>query len=228
MISSAHIFSAVPRTASAVIAACVVALAVVLVGPVGAASAHDELVATDPAAGAVLTEAPDTLTLSFSAELLPEPGATEVRVTDAGGTTLAEGAPVISGTTVTQALLPGAGDYSVLWRVVSSDGHPISGEYSFTVDAPEPEPAPTPTATTSELPSASAEPEPSASAAPAVTDTGAPASDDDASTFSPWIIGAIVGVLVLGAVVYLLVARARRAGDSGAAPKTDSHPGTGR
>ena len=40
--------------------------------------------------------------------------------------------------------------------------------------------------------------------------------------------GAIVGVLVLGAVVYLLVARARRAGDSGAAPKTDSHPGTGR
>lgn len=209
-------------------AACVVALAAVLFGPVGAASAHDELVATDPAAGAVLTEVPEALTLSFSAELLPEPGATEVRVTDEGGTALADGAPVIAGTTVTQTVLPGTGAYTVLWRVVSSDGHPISGEYSFTVDSPEPEP----TATASEPASASAtpdpDPEPSASASDAVTDTGAPASDEDASAFSPWIIAALAGVLVLGAVVYLLVARARRAGDAGAAPKTDSHPGTGR
>ncbi|WP_433413597.1 copper resistance CopC family protein [Microtetraspora malaysiensis] len=45
------------------------------------------------------------------------------------------GTPAVHGSEVTQAVsgsLP-AGKYSVAWRVVSSDGHPIEGEIPFTV-----------------------------------------------------------------------------------------------
>lgn len=216
------------RSIGALVAAVFIALAAMLFGPAGAASAHDELVATDPAADAVLSEAPASLTLTFSAELLPAQGATEVQVSDASGAALADGEPVVAGSSVTQAVQAGSGVYTVLWRAVSSDGHPISGEYSFTVDAP----APAPTATPSESASPSTEPEATEAPTPTASETAAPVTTEDgaedAAAISPWIIGTIVAVIVTGAVVYLLVARARRAGDAGAAPKTDSAPRTGR
>ena len=110
------------------------------------ASAHDELVSTDPAAGAAVDALPAQLTLTFSGELATDPGATELQVTDAAGTSLANGDPVVADTTVTQPLAGAAsGAITVLWKVVSSDGHPISGEYTFTVTAPAPSPTPTPT-----------------------------------------------------------------------------------
>lgn len=214
------------RSVGPLVAAVFIAIAAVLFGPVNAASAHDELVSTDPAPDAVLAEAPEMLTLTFSAELLPQQGATEVQVTDASGAELADGAPVVAATTVTQAVQAGAGVYTVLWRAVSSDGHPISGEYSFTVDSPAPAPTASPSESVS--PSPETEPEVIETSAPAVSETAVPVADEDAAGVSPWIFGAILGVVVAGAVVYLLVARARRAGDAGAAPKTDSSPRTGR
>ena len=49
-------------------------------------------------------------------------------------TALAAGDPVLDGTRLTQPLAGSAsGTVTVLWRVVSSDGHPVSGELSFTV-----------------------------------------------------------------------------------------------
>ncbi len=47
------------------------------------ASAHDELVSTDPAADTSLDALPAQLTLTFSGELATDPGATELQVTDA-------------------------------------------------------------------------------------------------------------------------------------------------
>jgi hypothetical protein len=56
------------------------------------------------------------------------------------------------GGTVTQALQSGApaGNYTVEWRITSTDGHPISGAFTFTSDgagggttASQPAPAPT-------------------------------------------------------------------------------------
>jgi hypothetical protein len=42
--------------------------------------------------------------------------------------------------TVTQSLEPGApaGTYTVLWRVTSVDGHPVSGRFTFTAIAAAP------------------------------------------------------------------------------------------
>ncbi len=98
------------------------------------AFAHDELIGADPADGAVLDVLPPELTLTFSGVLLDGEGATELAVTDAGGADLTGGDPVLDGVRVTQPLTGTAsGTVHVAWRVVSSDGHPISGEYTFSV-----------------------------------------------------------------------------------------------
>ena len=41
---------------------------------------------------------------------------------------------------MTEHLQPGspAGQYKVIWRVTSADGHPVSGKFSFTATSPSP------------------------------------------------------------------------------------------
>ncbi|HWI32327.1 MAG TPA: copper resistance CopC family protein, partial [Microbacterium sp.] len=168
------------------------------------AFAHDELLSSDPAADAVLAEAPGQVTLTFSADLITGEGATEVQVLDAAGTAVGDGDAVTEGTSVTQPLAAdlGNGAYRVLWKVVSSDGHPTSGEFAFTVDAP----VATPSASQSETTEPSAEPTaavPSASEAPSAESVGT-------SSAVPWVIAGIIAAAVVVAVVYLLAARARR------------------
>lgn len=174
------------------------------------ASAHDELVSSDPADGATLDAAPEALTLTFSANINAEPSATEVQVTDAAGTALA-GTPAVLDNVLTVPVDAAEGEASgaitVLWKVVSSDGHPISGEFAFTVNAPAP--TATPSATASAEPSASADP--SATPEPSETEIAPPMDED--STFGevwPWIVGLVLFAAVGGAVLYLLVSRSRR------------------
>ena len=196
---------AAPRSLAAVIIAAILLIFSAVLLSASPASAHDELVSTDPAAGAAVDALPEQLTLTFSGELATDQGATELQVTDAAGTSLANGDPVVAETTVTQPLAGTAsGAITVLWKVVSSDGHPISGEYTFTVTAPAPTPTPTPT------PSATVSSTPTE--APSVTETAVPVTDEDADSDDawPWIVGAILLVAIAGAVTYLLVSSARR------------------
>jgi methionine-rich copper-binding protein CopC len=168
------------------------------------ASAHDELVSTDPAADSTVDALPAELTLTFSEAIDATEGASEVQVTDAAGTTLSAVPPTSQDNVLTQPLEGTAsGIVTVLWKVVSSDGHPVSGEFSFTVTepvAPTPTPsetaAPTPTPEETEV----ATPSPSAS----------PEAEDGSSDAWPWIIGGIVLVALAGGVAYLLVSRARQ------------------
>ena len=54
-----------------------------------------------------------------------------------------------------------SGVITVLWKVVSSDGHPISGEFSFTATgAPTPTPTQTATPTVTPTPTETVEPTP--------------------------------------------------------------------
>lgn len=187
------------------------------------ASAHDELRSSDPAAGATLETPPEQLTLTFSGEISTEAGATEIQVTDADGTSLTDGDPVVEGAVVTQPLTDAAsGAVTVLWKVVSSDGHPISGELGFTVTAP-PTPTPTPTATPTETPTATptAEPTPTPTVSPEPAD----------STFSdvwPWIVGAVIVAGLGGALIYLLVSRNRRLRDGEALRASAAEAAAGR
>lgn len=106
---------------------------VALLATAAPASAHDQLISSDPASDQELAEAPTTVSLTFSADVL-DMGAAVV-VSDAGGTDWVSAAPTIDGPTVTAALEPGMPDagYEIRWRVVSSDGHPITGVVPFTV-----------------------------------------------------------------------------------------------
>ncbi|MDN3481882.1 copper resistance protein CopC [Arthrobacter sp. APC 3897] len=67
-----------------------------------AALAHDELVSSTPADGAVLAEAPAELELVFSSALMDI--GNKVIVADAAGTNLAESEPVLNRETLVQAL----------------------------------------------------------------------------------------------------------------------------
>lgn len=207
-----YAFRSLIRRAAAVLVALLVAAGTIVVGAQSAA-AHDQLVQTDPADGSTLDVLPTQISLTFSADPLDEAGATVVQVTDAAGVVLNDGDTMQDGAVITQQLTPGAtGLISVVWRVASSDGHPVSGEFSFTV---------TGTATASATPTPTA----SATAAPTVTESASPPPSGDAGAAAlPWIIGAVVLVAVV-AVIVLLAARARqqrRANEERTAGRDDS------
>lgn len=168
------------------------------------AAAHDQLVSTDPADGSNVAAMPAEVTLTFNAELLGD-GGNEVVVTDAAGASLADGPAVVDGVNLRQPLTgEGAGAITVQWRAVSSDGHPISGEFAFTAPAAA---APTP----SVEPSTTPEPMMTTQSTPAPSATDAAPAASDAPSPLPWIIGAVV-LLVVVAVVVVLVARPRGPG----------------
>ncbi|WP_322409335.1 copper resistance protein CopC [Microbacterium invictum] len=188
--------------------AVLLGLTAVFVLPV-AASAHDELIGSDPAPGSSAEQSPTAITLTFSGLVSQEPGATVIEVTDAAGAALVDGSPTITDNVVSQPIAPAqAGAVTVLWKVVSSDGHPISGELTFTVTGgASPSPTPDATATASEpaaSPSASAS---ETAAAPSPTADPEPASSTAAIV--PWIIVGVVAAAAGGAIVYLLLARAQ-------------------
>jgi len=104
--------------------------AVVVAGP---ASAHDELLNATPRDGATVDQLPSEIQLAFDRSVLPD--LSVVRVTGPGGEALATGTPTVAGTVVTQrtAGRAPAGDYRLAYRVVSADGHPVTGGWTFTV-----------------------------------------------------------------------------------------------
>ncbi|MBT2476347.1 copper resistance protein CopC [Microbacterium sp. ISL-103] len=186
------------------------------------ASAHDSLLSSSPEADGTVQTLPAELTLTFSAKIIDEEGATEVVVTDPSGASVIEGAPTVDGALVTQPLAAEApaGAYHVIWKVVSSDGHPTSGEFDFTVAASTVGTATTPPTA---APTAAPTVQPTATAGPGTDVTPAPASDEESpATVVIWIL-AIAGVLVIIGIVVWLVVRGRRTSS-----QTDSDPSSER
>ncbi|WP_341359552.1 copper resistance CopC family protein [Georgenia sp. M64] len=117
------------RAVLAVVAALVLATA-------PAATAHDVLLESSPADGARLASSPREITLTFSADLLATGAA--MAVSDDAAATVAEAPAEVDGRVAAVSLeeeLP-AGGYTVTWSVVSSDGHRIDGDLTFTVEGP--------------------------------------------------------------------------------------------
>ncbi|MEV5829255.1 copper resistance CopC family protein [Spirillospora sp. NPDC052242] len=156
------------------------------------ATAHTALTGSNPEEGSTVAP-PSEIVLTFANPVtLPQ-----VVVTDESDVRHETGEPRAVDTDVTQALkapLPN-GDYTVGWRAVSPDGHPISGTFEFTVEGAAPS---SPAA--QEAPSA----EPSA-AAPAPASSPASSSESEGTSASwLWIgLGALVVALVVGGVAWL-------------------------
>lgn len=183
------------------------------------ASAHDTLLESSPAADATVETLPENLTLTFSAELISGDGATAVVVTDAAGETVSDGEPAVNGAVVTQPLVAeaDAGAYDVVWKVVSSDGHPISGEFSFTVETSTVTEAPTPIP--SSAPTETAAPSETVAPAESMTPAESPDMTADSSISAPWIIAGAAAVLIAAFLVVVFIRRRRR---SGAASDSDA------
>jgi copper resistance protein C len=127
--------------------AVVLAAAALLVGAATAAQAHNVLVGTSPADGSTVKVVPAAVMLAFNEPALAV-GA-EIIVTGPGGP-VQSGAAVLVNNTVSEHLQPGspAGQYKVVWRVTSADGHPVSGTFSFTATSASAGQRPTATPTT--------------------------------------------------------------------------------
>ena len=110
-------------------------LAAATLGLAGPASAHDAAESTSPAQGASLAAPPEEVSVTFSNKPLGIGSSFSVK--DAAGTEWADGSVQIVDNVASQKLRPGgpAGMYTVAWRVVSSDSHPIEGTFTFTVTA---------------------------------------------------------------------------------------------
>ena len=105
------------------------------------AFAHSALVSANPSAGTDLGEAPAEVRLVFNEDLLlvgdANPNRLEV-VSRSGD--LVSGEVEVKGPEIFVPIdkeRAVSGEYSVKYRVVSADGHPIEGEYNFTITGVE-------------------------------------------------------------------------------------------
>ena len=101
------------------------------------ANAHDELVSQSPAQGETVQAGVVDIRLEFSdAPLALEDGTgNEIFVTGPNGAIKYAGClPTDGNFGVLQADLDQVGTHTVAWRVVSADGHPISGEFTFEIE----------------------------------------------------------------------------------------------
>ncbi|MBS3180745.1 copper resistance CopC family protein [Leucobacter manosquensis] len=97
-----------------------------------AANAHDQLVSADPVDGASV-DALEEIALQFNNAPLGLENSNLVRVIGPDGRYYETGCPTLAGPVVSAPVELGApGEYEVQWRVVSSDGHPIAENSSFT------------------------------------------------------------------------------------------------
>ncbi|GAA2427925.1 copper resistance CopC/CopD family protein [Streptomyces glaucus] len=108
-----------------------------LLAGAGPASAHAALTGSDPRQGAVVDRAPAQVSLTFSERVAVDGDA--LRVLDPRGKRVDDGEPAgAGGTTYTVRLHSGLpdGTYTVTYRVVSADSHPVAGAFTFSIGAP--------------------------------------------------------------------------------------------
>jgi copper resistance protein C len=124
----------VSRLARVLLGAAVAAAAVLAVG--APAQAHNYVVSTIPEDGAVLTELPAQFSVTTNDNLLNLGGNGHgfvMQIRGADGAYYGDGCVTVSGPAMsTDAALGEPGDYTIVWQLVSTDGHSASGEVSFT------------------------------------------------------------------------------------------------
>ncbi|RVX43245.1 hypothetical protein EDD27_5920 [Nonomuraea polychroma] len=193
-----------------------------------AAHAHNVLIGSDPKDGATLTASPERVTLLFDQAV--RQGYAQVGVTGADGSAWADGEAVVAAERVSVKVkpLPAGGSYVVGYRILSADGHPVTGKITFrlTADAsgqPSPSSAATaPGTTAGEIPQSSGADASGAGTGEVAGDSSAEATEAAANGGAGmavvWIVGALL-VLAAGTAVAL-----RRAPSPRTAPTSLTAP----
>ena len=197
------------------------------------ASAHDFVVSSTPADGETLTALPAAFSVTANEALVDFVGdgtGFGIQVTDAAGRFYGDGCVSLVDTTMSMpATLGEAGDYTMVWQLISSDSHPVSGTVAFSwapgAGAPlsdgspaapvcgEVAATPDPTMTTQ-----AEEP----SDAPVTTAEPAPAAGDTTGTLL-WLGGAALAIVAAVGVTLLLVRPKKAPGEK--APGEKAAPG---
>ncbi|WP_394614699.1 copper resistance CopC family protein [Lentzea sp. JNUCC 0626] len=100
------------------------------------AAAHNALIGSDPKDKTSLEVGPEMVTLTFDQDVQGGQGINEITVVDStGGHYEVDGDPTIKDTAVSARVnaLGKAGEYKIGYRILSADGHPVSGELTFTL-----------------------------------------------------------------------------------------------
>lgn len=186
--------TSIPRILVLVAATALASLLLVPSG--GTALAHTGLQSSTPADGETWIVAPDAVTLTFGTAIASE--FAQVAVTGPDGESVTSGEVAIDGSVVTQPVsTSGDGAYVVAYRVVSEDGHPVSGQLTFSLTGTDGGAATESTPSESTLTNT---PPPTPDAETAVSPAADSATDDDAGSSSGlWaLLAAVAVVLVAG------------------------------
>ena len=185
--------------------AIVLAAAALATSAIAPADAHSRLVSTSPADGAVLSEPPATVSFTFDEDLLP--GTDTISVNDDAGNVIATAAVEPEGATISMPWPAEAtsGTYQVAFRVVSGDGHPVTGAISLTVSGqPAASGSPSSGAGTESTPPTT---ESAAPTSPAATTPPAPTPRGIAA----WLV-VVLALIVLALIAFVAVALIHRRG----------------
>ncbi|GLW96518.1 copper resistance CopC family protein [Microtetraspora sp. NBRC 16547] len=197
-----------------------------LLGVAAPAQAHNVLVGSDPENGAQVSTAPKRITLNFDQPVRKD--FARIAVTGPDGATYEQGEITAKGDSVSIGLAPlgPAGAYVIGYRIVSNDGHPVTGTITFTLTtAGQAAGQPSPSATTPADPSASSSPTTSPTSSAQAPNGGAepPAADGQPgrttsavdlsaqSSSGGWVWGLlVVAVALLALSAFVLVRHDRR------------------
>jgi hypothetical protein len=151
--------------------------------------------------------------LDFGGENTGSAGALEVQGPD--GLFYGDGCVTVAGPSIsTPAALGPAGDYTVLWRVVSTDGHPVSNKFSFTWQPDAGQPVSTGSTAAPVCPTAADSAGDSASASSDSSSVAA-TSDDEFVSVLTWSGGALAAVAVAVGVTLFILRRPKLGAGSG-------------
>lgn len=105
-----------------------------LLGLAQPALAHNTLTGSNPADGASIADAPAEVTLTFDDDVQPGEG-NQISVVGPDKTLWADGEVSIDGTKARVGLAPlgPEGRYTIAYRILSADGHPVTGKVGFTL-----------------------------------------------------------------------------------------------
>lgn len=184
------------RTVNVTVRAVVTALGALILSLAGSgiAAAHTALASSDPAKDATVSASPAAIVLTFTEDI--NPAFANVAVNSADGRNWVTGNPRVEGPRLTAAVGPDRfanGAYTVGYRVVSADGHPVTGSYDFTVAGAPVQTPPTPT---------------TAGAAP--SEAAPPAASAGADTKTSILTAAAAGLALGGAIAFWQSRKRRR------------------